>query len=354
MSTHRPLEGIKVIELASVLAGPSVGTFLAELGATVLKIENPKTGGDTTRNWRTGSEDPGGISAYYSSANWGKEVWFLDLSEPSDLKKLNEQLDNADVLLVNFKPGDDLKFNLDYKSVKKLNNKIIVGSIQGFPESSRPAFDIVLQAESGLMALNGTESPGLKWPLPIVDILAAHQLKEGILVALLDRVKSGCGALVSVSLFEAALASLYNVAGNVLMGGLDPQVMGRLHPNIAPYGESIQTSDSINVVLAVGTDQQFQELCEALAIDEEIRKKFSTNSARLNQRNALEIILREAGSKLSFSELESEFIRRKIPFGRVKTLKQVLDEQGENAFLTQEIEGFSTVRMRTAIFKIEH
>ena len=353
MNQSRPLDGIVVVELASVLAGPSVGSFLAELGATVIKIENPKTGGDTTRNWKSSGENPdAAVSSYYASANWKKEVVYLDLTVQSDMGRLHGFLASADILLENFKPGDDTKFKLDYKSLKSLYSNIIVGHIQGFPDNDRTAFDLVLQAETGFMSLNGQDGDALKWPLPIVDILAAHQLKEGLLVALLQRSKNLQGCFVSVSLFEAALASLYNIAGNVLMGHANPKSLGRLHPNIAPYGETISTSDGVTLVLAIGTDRQFFDLCSILEIEAAFKEKFSTNSIRLLNRNSIEVRLREGAIKQSFSVLESKLILKKVPFGRVRTVREVLNDQPENAFLRETIDGVNTVRMRTAIFRI--
>ncbi len=353
MSENGILKGIKVIELASVLAGPSVGSFLAEMGATVIKVENPETDGDTTRKWKSAGEDQDSpVSAYYASANWGKESIFLNLKLDEDRTILSQLLSDADIILENFKPGDNTKFKLDYKTIKSLYPKIIVGHIQGFPDSDRPAFDIVLQGETGFMSLNGSGPAGLKWPLPIVDILAAHQLKEGILLALLQRQKTNCGAFVSVSLFDAAVASLFNIAGNVLMGDADPKSTGRLHANIAPYGETITTSDRITLVLAAGTDHQFQELCSILGVPEDIKARFSTNQKRLTHRTDLENTLQNHAKNFVFADLEHALIGSKVPFGMVKTVKEVINSLPANSFLGQMIEGVNTVRMRTGIFKI--
>lgn len=355
MNIHDSLKGVTVIELASVLAGPSVGTFLAELGATVIKVENPKTHGDTTRNWKTGSEDPDApVSSYYASANWNKQVVYLDLNQAEDLRSLHGYLADATFLLENFKPGDDIKFGLDYNYLKTLYPKLIVGHIQGFPDNDRPAFDIVLQAETGFIALNGNGGENFKWPLPIIDILAAHQLKEGLLLAYIRKLQTDKGSYVTVSLFEAAIASLYNLAGNALMGNMNPVSIGRLHPNIAPYGETLITSDQVNLVLAIGTDQQFASLCDVLGISDAVKNKFSTNVARISGRNELEILLRNQASKMKSDGLQKELITRKIPFGRIKTVKEVLRELPETSFLRETIEGVNTVRMRTGIFKITH
>lgn len=353
-TTDAPLRGIKVVELASVLAGPSVGMFLAELGAEVIKVENPATGGDTTRQWKTPDEAPESpVSAYYASANWGKRVVSLDLKNPEDLRQVNTWLLDADILLVNFKPGDELKFGLSYHELKLLYPKLIVGKITGFPESDRPAFDIVLQAETGFMSLNGTQQSGpLKWPLPVIDILAAHQLKEGLLLALLQRHISGAGALVEVSLYDTAIASLTNIGTNVLMGGMDPVSAGHLHANIAPYGETIATSDGETIVLAVGTDAQFAALCKLLGASGDFMNEFSTNQARVNNRQILGDELRRLARKLSFNVLNEGLIAHKVPFGRIRTVRTVLNELPAHYFLEEEIEGQKTVRLRTRAFTI--
>lgn len=352
--TSKMLSGIKVVELASVLAGPSVGMFLAELGASVVKVENPRTGGDPTRQWKTAKEDPDStISAYYASTNWNKEVLFADLSTEQDRSRIISLIAKADVVLVNFKPGDDRKFGLDNDALRKLNPRLIIGAITGFPNDTRPAFDVVLQAETGMLLLNGEEGgPGLKWPLPIVDILAAHQLKEGILLALFNRERNGSGCEVEVSLFDAALASMYNVATNVLLGDAAPRTLGPLHPNIAPYGEIIRTSDDVPIVLAVGTDAQFASLGRLLGMDEAFMADFSTNAARVINRKALAGRLTSCASKLPFADLEAGLIARKIPFGRINSLRDVLKGLPDTYFLKQDLEGTKTTRMRTSIFKI--
>jgi len=354
MTGNNILKGLKVVELASVLAGPSVGTFLAEMGAEVIKVENPDTGGDITRRWKLPAEDPDStVSAYYCSANWNKESIFLDLKKDADRQNVRTLIADADILLENFKPGDSIKFSLDYKSVKLLNPRLIVGHIQAYSDQDAPGFDVVIQAECGFMSLNGPAPEGLKWPLPIVDILAAHQLKEGILLALIQRAQTGRGSLVSVSLFDAAVASLYNIGGNVLMGGADPVATGRLHANIAPYGETVTSSDGVTIVLAVGTDQQFHSLCEILNCTKDFTDSFSTNSMRVRDRGTMETTLRNHARRIGFDVLEKGLIGKKVPFGKVKTVKEVLASLPENSFLREKTEGVGTVRMRTAIFTID-
>ena len=198
------LKGLKVIELASVLAGPAVAMFFAELGAEVTKIENKKTNGDITRNWKLPTEDPNAsISAYYCAVNWNKKVLFLDLTDKSDRNHLISLIKEADILISNFKLSSAKRMALDYEELSKVNPRLIYAQLTGYGgESSRPAFDIVLQAEAGFLFMNG--EPGgkpVRMPVALIDLLAAHQLKEGILLALLQRSQTGRGSLVSTSLF---------------------------------------------------------------------------------------------------------------------------------------------------------
>jgi len=349
------LNGLKVVELASVLAGPSVGTFLAEQGARVIKIENPHTGGDPTRQWKTGLEDSkSSISAYYASANWGKEILFRDLKNPDHRAELQSELADTDILIHNFKPGDEAKFDLDYAALKSAFPKLIVAHVSGYEmDDSRPAFDIVLQAESGFMSINGTtESGPVKLPLPLVDILAAHHMKEALLLGLIRRTSTGTGCFVHVSLFDAAIASLTNVANNVLMGQMDPGPMGSLHPNIAPYGEMLVTSDGHSIVLAVGTDHQFESLCAALGSDPGFVKEFSTNKQRLKDRLRLGQELNRMAGQFSLDGLEKSLVQKKVPFGRIRSVKSVLKNLPEHYFLNEVMEGNETIRLRSSIFSI--
>jgi crotonobetainyl-CoA:carnitine CoA-transferase CaiB-like acyl-CoA transferase len=178
---------LTVIELSSVLAGPSVGVFFAELGARVIKIENPKTGGDVTRTWKLPSEKGPGVSAYYSSVNAGKEILFLDITEKKSLEKFYGLVKKADIIITNYKSGDDKKLNVDFKRLSKINPKLVYACINGFgSDSNRTAYDLILQAETGFMSMNGEKDGApLKMPVALIDLLAGHHLKEAILIALL-------------------------------------------------------------------------------------------------------------------------------------------------------------------------
>ncbi len=348
---------LKVVELASVLAGPAVGTFFAELGAKVIKFENKNTGGDVTRNWKTVKENKSDtISAYYASVNYGKESKLIDFTNEEDFQNVLNQIKEADIVISNFKKGDDVKFGLDYPSLKEIKKDIIYGLITGYGEDNdKVAYDVVLQAESGMMSINGNaKSRGLKMPIAFIDLFAAHQLKEGILIAILQKYKTGKGAKVSVSLYDAALASLANQATNYLMNKKIPQPIGNLHPNIAPYGETFTTKDHHDIVLAIGTNQQFISLCKVLKSPKLAElDQYSTNRKRLANRSRLKLIIAYELDKYHLIEIEYKFKEHNIPFGKVKNLKEVLDDKAaKNLILSEVIEDSDTQRMKTAIFKI--
>ncbi len=350
---EKPFKKLKVVELASVLAGPSAGQFFAELGATVIKIENKKTGGDVTRSWKLPSENKESKeSAYFYSVNTGKTHLMLDLQNPNDHATCLKEIADADILITNYKKGDDKKLKLDHTSIKKINEGIIYASINGFgEESSRTAYDLILQAESGFMAMNGEEnSDPLKMPVALIDVLAAHQLKEAILIALLKKQQTGKGSKVSVSLFDSAVASLVNQATNWLVAGHLPQASGSLHPNIAPYGEIFVTKDKQLITFAIGSDKQFDNLLSVLKLDKTIDKKlFLNNQLRIKNRKKLQTILQYELSRQSFDSLFDQCLHLDIPIGKIRNMKEVF-ELAEGKQMLQETNGITTVK--SVAFKI--
>lgn len=323
MSHTTILEGLKVLDLSTVLAGPSVGTFLAELGAEVIKIESPQ--GDVTRTWYGTHEDTSSTSAYYLSVNANKKVETLDLHV--DREQLEQAIANSDIVLLNFKPSDELKFELAPKKLLERYPHLIIGKIKGFEhEEGRVAYDVAIQAETGFMSINGEKgSDPLKLPVAFMDVLAAHQLKEGILCALLNKTKTGKGMVVECSLESAGVVSLMNQGSNYLKTGIAPKSSGSLHPNIAPYGEQIVFKDQVRIVLAIGSDRQFQSLCRVMqCIDMANDPRFTTNILRVTHRHLLQDQLKEAASQLSFFTLRNIFIEENIPFGEVKSIDQVM------------------------------
>ncbi len=357
MNLSKCFEGYTVIELANVLAGPAVGMFFAELGADVIKIENITTNGDMTRKWKLPSENKNtNISAYYCSVNWNKQVQFLNLKKKNDQKIVHDLIAKADILISNYKPGKAEDLRMDYSTLSTINPQIIYAHISGFgEESSRAAFDVVLQAETGFMSMNGQpDGPPTKMPVALIDVLAAHQLKEGILVGLLHRSKTGRGSYISSSLYNSAIASLANQATNWLMANHIPTRLGSTHPNIAPYGEILTTKDNKKVVLAIGTNKQFFELCKIIGrIDLSKREDFSTNEKRVVNREKLlqEIII--SVKKIDSQDFIENCIKHNVPCGFVKNLKQVF-ETSDSAKITlnETIKNQPTARVKTVAFEI--
>lgn len=351
-------KNLKVVELANVLAGPAVGMFFAELGAEIIKVENKSTNGDVTRSWKLPSENPKSkSSAYYASVNWNKKTVFADLKNEKDKTKILALIKKADIVIANYKKGDDKKLGMDYESIKKINPSLIYGHISGFGEtSSRTAFDIVLQAETGFMFMNGTKKSGpIKMPVALIDILAAHQLKEGILVALLKKATTGKGSKVSVSLYDSAIASLANQATNWLMAKHNPQPIGSLHPNIAPYGEIFSTADKKQIVLAIGNDKQFKQLCFVLKLASLPKnEKFSSNTMRVKNRTALFEIIKKEIKKHDSESIMKQFIEKDVPAGKIKSVKEVLNNKQLNSMKLEEKDQFNekSTRIKSAIFNI--
>src|SRR5258708_3884817 len=315
--------GLRVLELASVLAGPSVGQFFAELGAEVIKVENPKTGGDVTRSWKTEGEGTDDRSAYFCSCNWGKKSIALDLTLESDLeivKKLSRQMD---IIIASYKPGDAKRLGVSYEQLRTNNEQLIYGQISGYgSDDARVGYDAVIQAETGFMDLNGEkDGPPTKMPVGLIDILAAHQLKEGLLLALLRREKIKDGSFVEVSLVQTAVSSLANQATNWLVGKKLPHRQGSAHPNIAPYGDSFVTQDSKRILLAVGSDKQFDELVKILELH--LPGEFAVNQQRVAHRKELNKLLAEKIMNIPSGILMEKLRTRKIPAGFIQSLKEV-------------------------------
>ncbi len=342
---HMIFEDLLVVELASVLAGPSVGQFFAEQGAEVIKVENPKTNGDVTRSWKSLDEKTDDISAYFSTVNWGKRSLALDYSTAQGLDILYRLIDKADIVIVSFKPGDDKKLKVDYDSLKKVNPKIIYGSITGYGENDgRVGYDAMVQAESGLMYINGdADGFPVKLPVALVDVLAGHQLKEALLLAHIHFLKTGQGQKVSVSLFDTAVSSLANQATNWLVGGSEPQRKGSLHPNIAPYGEIFTTKDEKLIILAVGNDKQFISLCNFLDLESLISdKRFIKNHSRVSHRKDLHQELQTAIKNIISQDLINGLNQNKIPGAEIKKVSDALNAFKSNLLINDSLKGIPT------------
>lgn len=357
LGEYRPLEGLKVIELASVLAGPLAGTFLLELGAEVIKVEHPSSGGDVTRQWRAQGESSDGVSAYYAAANGPKQVVFLDLSNEEDRKSLDDWLSDADILLQNFKDASLARLNLMPAHLAKRYPELIHLHLQGFlNEPNRPGYDMVVQAETGLMALNG--EPGhspFRMPVAMMDILAAHQMRSAVLLALWEREKDGMGSYVRVWLDASGLGALVNRGTEHLVGGSEPQPLGAAHPQIAPYGESFDCACGGRVVLAVGNDRQFQALCAALDCPEiAADSRFINNPDRVQNRVELAELLATALARIQRDDLLDIGRLHGIPMGRLNSVSEALNHPTGRAMTAKfELEGHTVKHVRQVAFNVQ-
>lgn len=319
----------KIIELASVLAGPSVGMFFAELGARVLKIENPKTNGDVTRSWKLKTEaKDNDVSAYFSSVNWGKKSIGIDFSNKAGQEIIFDLVKNADILISSFKPNDDKKFNLDYSTLSKINPRLIYAQITGFGlNSSKIGYDAIVQASTGFMFMNGEKgSIPTKMPVALIDVLTAHQLKEAVLLAIIKRLKTGKGSFVTTSLYKTGLASLVNQAANWLVGKKVPQRIGSEHPNIVPYGSVFETKDKKEIVLAIGNDRQFQNLCKILGNgDLAFKENFKTNFERVKNKEEIQKELTKLISNFKRDFLIRKLDKSQVPASGIFDLKEVFE-----------------------------
>jgi Predicted acyl-CoA transferases/carnitine dehydratase len=351
-------KGLKVIELASVLAGPSVGMFFAELGATVLKIENKTTTGDVTRKWKMPTEDPSATdSAYFNSINWGKEKLLLNLSDKKDYEVLKKHLVDTDLVISNFKTDSAKKLKLDYTTIRSVNSRIIYANISAYgANDNRPGFDVLMQAETGWLSINGPENgSAVKLPVALMDVLTAHQLKEGILLALLHRERTGKGSVVEATLYDSGVASLVNQASNWLNADHLPKRMGSQHPNIAPYGD-ILLVDGIEIILSTGTQRQFEKLLEVLGLSMlKEDPRFSENANRLIHRLELMEKLTNAATNLKANEFLTACEQNGVPVAPIRNLKMVFDDpRTQKLLLHGEDEKGHPIRVvRSVVFKVK-
>lgn len=284
---HGPLAGIVVADFSRVLAGPLASMFLADLGATVIKIERPGQG-DDTRSWGPPYID--GMSTYFASVNRNKRSVCLDLSLPDDLATAHEIVDRADVFIENFLPGKLEQFSLDARSVLRRCPGLVYCSISGFGNgagATLPGYDFVVQAVGGLMSITGdAEGEPTKVGVALVDVITGLHATIAILAALRARDSSGRGQHVEVNLLSSLLSALVNQGTAYLNTGVSPGRMGNQHPSIAPY-ETLATADR-PIAIAVGNDNQFHTLCGLLdRTDLSADPRFATNHSRVINRDAL-------------------------------------------------------------------
>jgi formyl-CoA transferase len=319
----QPLQGIRVLDLSRVLAGPYCTMVLGDLGADVIKVEPPE--GDETRGW--GPPFAGGESAYYLCVNRNKRDIVIDLKTEEGEKILRELALRSDVLVENFRPGTLEKFGLDYKTLHGLNPGLIYCSITGFGQTGslkdKPGYDFMIQALGGLMSITG-EPAGepMKTGVAVVDLFAGQNAIIAILAALQARQLTGKGQHLDISLFDSQLGWLANVASNYLISGEPPKRHGNAHPNIVPY-QSFQSSDGW-FATAVGNDRQFERLCAVINKAElSSNEKFATNAARVQNRDALIDLLKAVFLQDSTSAWLQKLEQFEIPCGPINDLEQV-------------------------------
>jgi crotonobetainyl-CoA:carnitine CoA-transferase CaiB-like acyl-CoA transferase len=314
------LQGVLVADFSRVLAGPYLTLLLADLGATVVKVEGPD--GDGTRRW--GPPWHAGSSTYFRGVNRGKRSVTLDLREEDDRKLARELALRADVLVQNLLPGGMEKFALGYEQLHPINPMLVYCSISGFgsqPGGAKlPGYDLLGQAVSGLMSITGPPAgPPYKAGAALVDVLCGLHGAVGVLAALNSREQTGLGQHVEVDLMSSALSALTNQAAGYLLAGVAPRPMGNAHPSVAPY-EVLRAADG-DLVLAIGTDGQFRRLCselgrEHLADD----PRFCTNAARVEHREALIHELHTLLRGLRRDEIGARLNARGVPCGPVNDI----------------------------------
>ncbi len=318
------LEGIRVLDLSRVLAGPMAGSIFADLGAEVIKVERPGKG-DETRGW--GPPFAGGESAYYMSANRGKLSITLDLLKGREV--LERLVRRSDIVLLNFLPQTLKKLRLTYQELSAIKPDIIWVNITGFgltgPMAQRPGYDILIQAMSGLMSITGEEKgPPMKVGVAICDVLTAYTAVYTALAALYRREKRGAGAKIDLSLLETTLFSLVNVAYNYLIGGSVPRRYGNAHPNIVPY-QLFSTLDG-EIIVGVGNEDQWKRFCRAIKREELASDpRFRTNADRLKNRNLLILLLEEIFAGRTSSEWIAVLEREEIPCSEVLTVDRAFE-----------------------------
>lgn len=331
---------LKVVDISSVLAGPLTGSFFAETGAQVIKIENKNTAGDVTRQWKLPEEAPDcKYSAYYGAANYGKKTLLLDLQEETQRARLEDLISNADIVISNFQKKTAEKLQLTPELITSRYPDIIFAQLSAYDyEDPRPGYDLVMQAETGYISMTGTSDGHLcKMPVAIIDILAAHQMKEAILLALLQKMRTGKGCTVHVSLYKSALTGLVNQASNFLMCNHIPKPLGTLHPNIAPYGDLFKSEDGITFMLAIGSDSQFEKLWKTLNFDSHDYPNFNKNLIRLRNRSRLQSVLQSEFSLIPYSKIESTLKENNLPYCKIANLEEVFSRYESIRMVNEEL-----------------
>ncbi len=333
-----PLDGIRVLDLSRVLAGPWCGQLLADLGADVVKVERPQ-GGDDTRAWgppnlKDADGKPTSESAYYLCTNRNKRSITIDIAQPSGQALIRRLAARADVVIENFKCGGLAKYGLDYPALAASNPRLVYCSITGFgqtgPYAARAGYDLLIQGMGGLMSITGradTDEGGgpQKVGVALTDIMTGLYATIAVQAALAERERSGRGQHIDLALLDVQVACLANQASNFLAGGVVPRRMGNAHPNIVPY-QDFQTADGY-MILAVGNDAQFARFCEVAGHAEWARdERFASNPHRVAHRAELIAMIREATLKRTTREWVEALEAAGVPCGPINRIDQVFED----------------------------
>ena len=349
----KPLEGIRVLDLSRVLAGPWCTQLLADLGAHVIKIERPGQG-DDTRHWGPPWHGEGKerVAAYFLAANRGKRSAAIDFSQPEGADLVRRLAEKSDVVVENFKVGALAKFGLDAATLRAADPKLIYASITGFgqegPYKDRAGYDYIIQGMSGLMSITGQpdSAPGgepMRVGVAVVDLFTGMYTASAILAALVRRGMTEEGAHIDSALFDVSLAILANQASNALVSGQDPPRQGNTHPNIVPY-QPFACGDQ-PLIIAVGNDRQFAKLAAILGAPEWAEdERFCTNAARVAHRADLIPLIEARLKERAAADWFAEFDAAGIPAGPINSIGQALaDPQVAYRQMVQEMDRFRLV-----------
>ncbi|MCU1489411.1 MAG: L-carnitine dehydratase/bile acid-inducible protein [Acidimicrobiaceae bacterium] len=324
----RALAGLRVLDLTRFVSGAYAASLLASLGAEVIKVEPPD--GDPYR--AQGTTSAGGESVLFMSLNAGKRSVALDFREPDGRRALERLLGTADFFLENSRPGSLARYGLDWAGLHERFPRLVVGSISGYgdvgPDAAKGGFDLILQAESGLMAVTGSKASGpVKVGAPLLDIGAAISCVTGMLAAHLERLASGEGQLVSTSLLEFALAGLGTVAASYLASGELPELLGTHSPTFAPYG-GFRTADGWLVVAGAGSEDLWARACKVLDLEHLVSdERFADNAARVRHRDELSALFEAVLSARRSQDWLHDFEQAGVPVAEVHSLDEVLSSR---------------------------
>lgn len=344
-----PLKGIKVVELARILAGPWAGQLLGDLGAEVIKVESEQ--GDDTRAWGPPfiERDNDVSAAYFHGCNRGKKSITVDLSTSKGQERVKKLVKESDILIENFKVGGLKKYGLDYESLKTNNKALIYCSITGFgqdgPYATRAGYDYIIQGMSGLMSITGEPGgPPLKTGVAITDIFTGIYASTAILAALHQRKETGLGQHIDMSLLDSAVAILANQGMNYLSTGNSPGRMGNFHPNLSPY-QVFECSDG-HIIIATGNDQQYQRFCDILQCPELGKNpKFVSNAKRVENRHELDEVLSRKTRNWKKAKLLKRCEVTSIPAGPINSLDEVFsDKQIIHRGMKLSLDGIPSIR----------